>query len=310
MTTETTATQETPAEQRAKTICFNVTIGTFRTTKSLSTNLIKVDADKDQISASKRILESDLLKQINSLDTGYKNWLKQYSLPSLFKDGMYLLPIALIERVDARTTKYLAERAAAVVAFMEWYRTEYDNGMENQKAKLRTVHNENDYPGPAIVSSRFYVQTQYLSVDIPAVLKKIKGDIWKREYDRAQSFWLKTQEMASAKMRDEFKTLVDHLNERLTGAAEDGKPKKFKNTLVTNVQEWLELFQDRNIASDAELQSVVEQARKLIDGVHPEDVRTDEALREQIAMGFVSISAAADQLVEDKPKRAIAFEED
>ena len=88
----------------------------------------------------------------------------------------------------------------------------------------------------------------------------------------------KQSKSPSRTFAEELGSLVSHLAERLSGEA-DGKPKVFRDTAVTNLTEFLERFQRLSIGTDESLEQLVEQARSLVTGIVPEDLRQRDTLR-------------------------------
>ena len=92
--------------------------------------------------------------------------------------------------------------------------------------------------------------------------------------------------------------------ERLSGES-DGKPKVFRDTAVTNLNEFLERFRRLSIGTDESLEQLVGQARSLVAGVVPEDLRQRDSLRQQISNGLTRIEASLDGYMTDRPRRNI-----
>jgi len=100
--------------------------------------------------------------------------------------------------------------------------------------------------------------------------------------------------------------LVKHARERLEPGP-DGKPKVFRNSLVKNIDEFLDTFQMRNIADDTELAGLVSQMRSLAAGVVPADLRTSDSLRRPWAAELGRIETSISSMIVEKPSRQIRF---
>jgi hypothetical protein len=59
-----------------------------------------------------------------------------------------------------------------------------------------------------------------------------------------------TRELPTVALREEFAGVVRHMVERLSGE-EYGTPKKFKNSMMEKMGEFLESFSDHNLFNDA-----------------------------------------------------------
>jgi hypothetical protein len=85
-------------------------------------------------------------------------------------------------------------------------------------------------------------------------------------------------------LRASMSELVGHMRERLQ---EDptGKPLKFKESTVSKLVEFLDMFELRNVIDDSELTDLVNKARDLLKGVDAEDLRTTAHLRTKVQPG-------------------------
>ncbi len=62
-------------------------------------------------------------------------------------------------------------------------------------------------------------------------IPRTHGDLrYEREKEKIQTLMAETREPATVALREEFAEIVRHMVERLSGE-EDGKPKKFKNSI-------------------------------------------------------------------------------
>src|SRR5205085_1193049 len=104
-----------------RSICLALSLRKPGNHRKLSASLVEVDADKDLISAQKTLLSSEHLKTIDHYDGEIRRFMYNTCLPSLFKDGIYLVPIALIEEVEAKLTAFDDKRKQLVAAFLDAY---------------------------------------------------------------------------------------------------------------------------------------------------------------------------------------------
>jgi hypothetical protein len=102
--------------------------------------------------------------------------------------------------------------------------------------------------------------------------------------------------------------LVDRMVERLDTNG-DSKPKVFRDTLVTNLSEFIESFAPRNITDDAELGRLVDRCRGVLDGVDADALRASTAVRSKVRDGMARVQVALDSMVIDRPARRIVLEE-
>ena len=111
-----------------------------------------------------------------------------------------------------------------------------------------------------------------------------------------------------ALLRAQLSELTSKAVERLT-PTEDGKAKIFRDSMVGNIKDFLGSFNDKNsVFADGELAAVADRLRKVLDGVNPELLRTDERIREKVRQDFAGVQTTLDGMaLTDRPTRKIDF---
>jgi hypothetical protein len=285
-------------------VCLSMTVGCLGTRRKVPAASIQVEADKDMLFVSKAILESKELDAIKTLDGEMRAWLGKRALPSPFRRGTYLIPLALVEPVDARIAAYQEQRRGTVEQFL----TVYDTAVSDAKQRLNGLFDASDYPGAEKVRAAFTVDVRYLAFGVPEKLESIRRDIFEREKAKAAASWREAGDEVRLALRAALAELVDHMVERLHGNG-DGKPKVFRDTLVTNVQEFLELFDARNVTDDGQLAEVVERCRSVLGGIDADALRASDAIRTKVRDGMTHVRAVLDTMVIDRPARRIVLED-
>lgn len=289
----------------SKALVLSVSIGKLGIRRTLRKDQVDVDADKDLIAASKKLIDSPEYDAISTLDSEIRNWLYSRCLKTKWlKDGMYLAPLAAIEMIDAQVQAFAARRAELVQAFM----ARYDKAREDAATRLRTVFSERDYPSAAEAARKFYFEWEYITVAPPSE-GAVSREIYERESAKIQGRMAQAAEEITYAMRDAMKQLVSNLADRLSGEREGGKPKIFRDSAITNITDFLDTFAARNICNDSELEKLVAQARQVLNGVTPDQLRKQEPLREIVAKQMASINEALGELTKDAPIRAIEFDD-
>jgi hypothetical protein len=110
--------------------------------------------------------------------------------------------------------------------------------------------------------------------------------------------------LAEAAFTAELAKLVSHLTERLAGQ-EDGKPKTFRNSAVDNLTEFFGRFRQLNVRSNAQLDSLVADAQRIIRGIEPQDLRDNAGLRQHVAAEMSRVASVVDGMLVERPRRAI-----
>jgi hypothetical protein len=97
--------------------------------------------------------------------------------------------------------------------------------------------------------------------------------------------------------------------ERLT-PGDDGRPKVFRDSLVSNLADFLETFEARNLANNADLAAHVATARQLLSGLTPDRLRTSQGAREVLAERFGALKTALDATLIDAPRRKFGSDDE
>jgi hypothetical protein len=290
-------------------VLLSLELKSFGTSRKLKDSEFDVDASRDKCGANKKLLKSDELKAITRHDAETRQRIALYTLPSQFRSGLYLLPLASIEAVDKILRESIDKRADLVSIFCSKYDTiRWQDSQAADAGGLGGLFKESDYPAVSDVRSAFSMSYSYTEFSAPGKLKSISSELFEREQAKAQSCWKNAIEEGQALLRGAFASLIDHMADRLRPAA-DGKPKIYRDTLISNVVDFLNTFDSRNLAGDEELARLVKETASMLSGVTPADLRKSETIRARVQAGVESIKTNLAGMVADKPARAITFED-
>jgi hypothetical protein len=110
--------------------------------------------------------------------------------------------------------------------------------------------------------------------------------------------------LAEEAFTGELAKLVSHLAERISGQ-EDGKPKIFRDSAITNLTEFFERFGQLNVRSSEQLDNLVTQAQRIVRGVEPQELRDSSKLRQHVATQLAGVQSVLDGMLVDRPRRNI-----
>jgi hypothetical protein len=249
-----------------------------------------------------------MLDKIKSLDGEIRDYVNRRTVPgmSLFRAGCYLVRTEIVAEIDADLERYAERRQELVDLFMAEYedRMSRDECERDEVRRLGSLYDAADYKSVAKVRGTFSMETRYIAFSTPDKLASISSDIYKREQDKGiRAIQDATAEITGI-MRAEFAELVNHAVEKLTVAPGE-KPKVFRDSLIGNIESFLDTFSDRNLADDEALAALVQRARGLVRD--PKDLRDIPSLRASVAESFTAIKASLDTMIVDKPARKIAL---
>ncbi len=286
-----------------KTVCIKVRVSTMGNTRKVSTTQIEADADKDLLRVSKRLVDSAELKAITRFDGEIRRFLYNICLP--FEIGIHLLPITALETVEHRLRQFAEDRRQLVHAFL----SAYPGLCQDAGRRLRGLYNPTDYPPLDEVAREFGFSWQYVSFGVPEQLKGISREVWEQEREKAALRMAEASAEIQVVLRESMAKLVQHMADRLKEGP-DGKPLRFKETTVSNLVEFLTNFEFRNVTDDNELQSLVAQARELIQGVNAGDLRTTGDMRTKVQQGMTELAGQLDTLLMRTGGRKFRFDEE
>ncbi|MHA2642862.1 MAG: hypothetical protein V2G41_09465 [bacterium JZ-2024 1] len=268
--------------------------------RKVSVDVLEVDADKDLLHLTKEIVRSPEYERIVRKDNEIRRLIRRYTLPSFISRGVYIVPLSLIYPLDNALNDMRLERENLVELFLR----AYPSYISEARLRLRSLFNESDYPPVEALREAFDVKVRYICFDTPLVLQEVNSELFRREAERARQEWDRALEEMKKLLRVTMAELVDHMVERLTPGP-DGRPKIFRDSLVENMLEFLDLFEVKNLANDRELAAVVSRARDLLQGVTPESLRRSQHLREATRSGLEQIKGAVDSLIAPAPRRRL-----
>lgn len=103
-------------------------------------------------------------------------------------------------------------------------------------------------------------------------------------------------------LRVAYSELVSAMTDKL-GVDEEGKPKVFRESLITRLKDFLDTFESRNLTNDEELSRLTRQARELMDGVAVKDLREKKDLRAEVLGKLEQIKGEMDSMVTVKTRK-------
>jgi hypothetical protein len=212
--------------------------------------------------------------------------------------GVRLLRRDQIDQFAAQMCQFQEELEEAVGRLNE----HYDQLKRTAQEKLGHLYNPVDYPESLI--GLFSIEFDFPSVQPPDYLRQLNPELYQRECERMQQRFSEAVRLAEEAFTAELSKLVSHLTDRLAGNV-DGKPKVFRDSAVENLTEFFARFRQLNIGTNEELESLVEDAQRIIRGVEPQELRENAGLRQHVATELSRVQSVLDGLLVDRPRRNI-----
>lgn len=295
-------TPSPPVDLAANSVMLVIRLGRMGNRRRVPTDMVTVDADPNAVHVGKELLESPELKAIQTEDEGLRRWLYARSLPSYgtLRDGVYRLPLALVDQVDEELEAFRQRREALIATFLERYPAMVNESL----VRLRALYNPSDYPHLGQVAERFTFSYRYLAFMTPGTLS---ARLLAREREKAAAEVSTEVEEIKLALRSSFAELVYHAADRLR-VGPDGKKMVFRDSLVQKLEEFLTYFNQRNIVDDGELAGLVERARAVMHGLAPQELRDDDSLRQQVQHTMQTIKDTMDGAMMLRPTRRLILD--
>jgi hypothetical protein len=255
-------------------------------------------ADARFLTAGKRIIDvrHEAYRKLTGIRTRIGNFWKGMTLP-------YTEPgVRLLKQGDVEVFHHALEgfRDELVEAEAELDAV-YDDVKEDARKRLGRLYCEKDYPER--VRGLFQVEWDFPSVEPPSYLMRVSPELYEQERRRVAARFEEAVELAERAFAAEFEKLLAHLTERLAG--ENGERRVFRDSAVGNLAEFFERFKRLNVRSNPDLDALVEQAQRLVQGVTPRALRADTGLRERIAGEMARVREGVGDLIIAAPRRRI-----
>ncbi len=263
----------------------------------------ETSANQRWLNHQKRLFDSDAYDAACRVQDEAKEWCRRRALPAGLS-GYCVFPAAMVPEVYARLDRADEDLAEAADAFV----AEYAALRERARAELKDLYREEQYPSPEAMRAKFRIERRLVELGTPGE-DKIGKEFAEYERRKAKERWRAMEEDVAAGLREAFSELVGHLVERLAPAPNGGR-KRLHETALEGLREFTDLFSKRNLLGDAELEQLVERARRLIAGKDVSVLRENDLWRQRLSQQMAEVKAGVDRLLTAAPRRDIKFEEE
>lgn len=300
---------------RDSSICVIIRTSRFTTRRTVKSEDVTVEAndakggeqpDQEMVTVAKDLLDSPELRAIATFDHYTKLWFKSRSVPSpLLRSSAYMFAIDALEDMYA----YLEQRAKDRQPLIEAFKAALPAHVKTAKEKLGPLFDRTEYPRAADVDALFTFEWQVVEIGTPdQKLRGVSQALFEKEKAKAELVWSSAVGQIEQALAAGMQDVVTHLAERLGGG--DEKPKRFRESALRKVTDFLDAFAQRNIGGSEQLAGLVAKAKALTNGVDVKALKDDAKVRQQVVAGFADIKKSLDTMVEAKPSRAIAGADD
>ena len=251
---------------------------------------VRHDADASAGRYNKRLLPKVALASLNATLNEARKTHYHHTLP--WDDvGARLLPVANYERYTGTLDRLIERMRTERSRFI----ADYENQVRRARLDLGRLFSEDDYPSREELLGRF--SARYRIVPVPdsghflAELANGESDRVRRDIQKDV-----TQRLNGA-LADLYRRLgeaVGHVCERLT-EDENGKPKVFRDSLIENLRELVDIVPRLNVFRDEQLNALCLEVQNRIACVEPNMLRPspkfDPAVRRRVKRDAQDLAA-------------------
>jgi hypothetical protein len=243
-------------------------------------------ASSDAGTYSKRLVAKDALAEIRKITTEARAQHHHYTLPWA-QDGARILPSAIYAKYAAEMRGMQDRYELAVKNFVAVYESE----KELAKTRLGGMFNDGDYPDVAEIEGKFAWDISIMPIPSSNDFRvNMSEDMAAAIRQDIEAKGNKAMQEATRSLFDRVVKTVSHMAQSLEEYGEvideNGKVKKinpFRDTLVTNVQDLVDLLPTLNITGDNGLTTIIEEIKKRLLTKTPDELRSMPLVRQEVA---------------------------
>lgn len=243
--------------------------------------------DPERLKANNRLYTGKAFEAIERQERQARARLKDLAIAT--PNGLhnvYVLPQGIAAQAFSRLEDDKQERNDLIDEFLQ---TDYDQERERARNELNGEFKEEYFPPANEARQYFKMSWTTFSITTPDGLPPEEAQ---KLRDNLETVYTECR-MA---LRKALAELVSHLADRLTPGP-DGKKKRLATTTVTNLQEFLDTINKRNITSDDDLQRLSDRARNLIGNTDAEALRKGVFVTKKVREGLDAIKQDIDAVI-------------
>ena len=232
-------------------------------------------ADNGTASVNKKLLGNcDELTAIQKFVANARNI--HYSMTMPWSDlGMRLLPTAQYFKYHEQITELQSEFDSMVDTFCNNYTWE----VSRAQARIGSLFRADDYPSEASIRDKFAFNMSYIplpdSGDFRVDVGNDQRDVLESHYN---DYYNKQLGSAMQDVWDRTYKALSNMSERLDYGGGD-KKKVFRDSLVENVLDMVELLNVCNVTGDSQMSAMALKLDDALRGVTPDGLRNNETFR-------------------------------
>jgi hypothetical protein len=231
-------------------------------------------ADTGIANVHKKLLKCDELTAVQKFTANVRNL--HYGMTMPWSDtGLRLLPTAQYFKYHQAMTEVQNEYERMVQAFLD----AYDWAITQSQARLGDLFNPADYPSTNSISSKFRFRFSYIPLpDAGDFRIDVGNEANEQVRTHYKAYYANQLQDAMGDVWQRAYKALSKMSERLDYADHEQK-KVFRDTLVSNVIDMVELLNVCNVTGDSQMAALAMKLDDALRGVTPDALREDGYLR-------------------------------
>ena len=247
-----------------------------------------------EVRSRKRTVKSDSLKKMSQLRYKIRTMLRHNSLNSLFRPGVYCIPLENIEQVNA----VLMEATTELAEIRQQLKDEWPLVIADAQERLGKFFDPRDYDQPDHAAKELKLEFRYVPIaHTPHILKGVAAEVYQADLERSKEQAENELEAFRAHLREALLEVIQNMRKTLTKP--DGEKRVFGQRFFKRLDEFLNTFSTLNLSDDGEMAAVVDQLRTVAAGSDPDTLKTSDANQLALDKELATISVSLEAMVEE-----------
>jgi len=250
-------------------------------------------AHHDSAKIAKITIRNDTLNKVYALKGTVARTINRYGLPSS-QSKRRVVPITHVPVVDAEFEHAKLQLDDLAHALKQ----EWPQVLDDARERLGDLFSARDYPTVDEVPSLFTLTWRWLPIaDTPDLLKAIAADVYEADLERAHQEVEADVATMRAALRGALVSIIASM--RATLNKPDGRRRKFGKTFFRRLDQFLGMFDTKNLTGDVSMQALVSDLKRAAHGIDVELLKTDEAAQQALDTELSRVESVLEELSDE-----------
>jgi molybdopterin synthase catalytic subunit len=248
-----------------------------------------------EVRASKRLLKSESISGMRKLNYKVRAMLSKHSLNSLFRPGVYVVPLGYVQTVDDELQGAITE----LESIKDALKAEWQDIIEEARDRLGDLFDLSDYCSADAAANQFTLSYRYVPIAAtPEILQHVAADTYQADLERSQKETEKELQSFRDSLRLALLGIIDNMRANLTKP--DGEKRVFGKRFLKRLDGFLDTFATKNLSDDGALATLVTQLRDVANGVDVKALKESTDVQTALDTSLAQIGDAMAAMIEDE----------